>query len=101
MEFADQVLLMMGELKGSVDGMKTRLEGVAAKVDTLPCISHYDRLKVLEGWQNNCKEAVKTESIEKVKGTISLKNAIIGIALTAVFSILITLVTNFFILGTP
>ncbi len=99
MEFTDQVLLMMGELKGSVDSMKTRLEGVATKVDTLPCISHCDRLKVLEGWQTNCKEAIKTESTEKIKGTISLKNAIIGIVLTAVFSILITLITNLFIAG--
>ena len=99
MEFNDQVLLMMGELKGSVDSMKGRLEGVATKVDTLPCISHYDRLKVLEGWKTNCNGAIKIETTEKLKGTISLRNAVIGIALTAVFSILVTLLTNYLIIG--
>ncbi len=101
MEFNEQVLLMMGEVKGTVDAMKTRLEGIAAKVDTLPCVSHYDKLKILENWKENCSDAVKVESTEKLRGTITLKNAIISIILTAAFSILITLLTNYLIVGKP
>ena len=89
------LILIIGNLQGTMNSVKEQVGSIDSKVDALPCVNHSDALKNLETWQKSCTNGKKMIETEKMKGSISLKNAVIGIILTAVLSIGITLATKF------
>ncbi len=69
----------IGKLFGSINGVKL-------EISKLPCSEHQGRLCKVEGWQTTHNGVDKDINMEKIKGSISLRNALIGGTLIAVIS---------------
>ncbi len=91
------LILLIGEIKGTLDNVKVRVEGIGEKVNSLPCVLHTSQIEILDNWKKNCNITEQTEKIEQYKGNISLRNMVIIGVLTFLTGIALSVITNFLI----
>lgn len=103
-----QLFMLIGELKagqsavvGAVKGLTESTDALHKKVNALPCAINSQKISSLFEWKKQCNGDDKAINIEKLKGTISLKNMIIVVVITNVITLGITLITNLMIVGKP
>ncbi|MDD5510857.1 MAG: hypothetical protein PHI12_08605 [Dehalococcoidales bacterium] len=77
-------------VRAAVEDLTTSANSLAEKVNSLPCAVHSGDIETLLNWKAQCNGNKETVKIEKLKGTISLKNGLILIVITAVVTGLIT-----------
>lgn len=106
MEDNQQVLLMLGELKGAFAEVKEDVrelvisqKKIVSTVEGLPCNTHSSKILAIEEWKKACNGEKQAVQIEKVKGNISLKNGIIIGVITFLFGILTACITSFIAVG--
>ena len=82
--------LMIGRLQGTVEAMASQVEGMDKKIDGLPCAEHAGEIK------NILKQQAKQNGLNntRLKGTISLRNALIIVGATNLGTLIITLITQ-------
>ncbi len=95
------LLLLIGNIDGKVDYIKQHLDDVEKKVGTLPCVRHNGQLNALEEWEKDCKANKNSVGIETYKGNISLRNMILAIVFSSLFTLGVTVVVNYFMIGKP
>ncbi len=91
------LILLIGEIKGTLDNVKTRVESIGEKVNSLPCVLHTSQIDILDNWKKNCLSTEQTEKIEQYKGNISLRNMVIIGVLTFLTGIALSVITNLLI----
>ena len=96
-----EIVLLVGQLKGTMDSVVGQVNDVLTKLGELPCAVHSSNIEALKAWKQTCNGANANHKLESYKGRVSLRNTIIAIALTAVFSVLVTLLSSFFLIGKP
>ncbi len=62
------------------------------QIGKLPCTSHDENIETLMTWKGLCNGDKQAERIEQVKGTISLRNALIGGGIIALITALPSIV---------
>jgi len=89
----DSALVMLGKAvslgetnNDSIGKIFEAISGIKEGFGKLPCAVNDKRLKDIETWKDTCNDAKSGQALEKYKGSISLKNALIGIAVTAILS---------------
>jgi hypothetical protein len=102
------IALLVGELRGGMKALGDQVGAAIEKLGELPCSVNTADIQALKAWKADCnganKEKIKEQkekTLERFKGTISLRNGIIGIIVTAVISAAITLLTIWFTAGCP
>ena len=90
--------LLVGRLEGKMDSITKVISEMSAKITDLPCNTHTEQIETIIQWKTQCVENEQFKKQEKFKGSISLKNAIILIVMTNLFTIAITLITNYLII---
>jgi hypothetical protein len=108
-----QLYILIGQINGSVGGIQANMElqgrnigklfdvvnSLSGQVNKLPCNQHTEQLESLSDWKKLCNGNTQAVNLEKLKGTISLKNMIIVVVITNVITLGITLITNLIIVG--
>lgn len=92
-----QLILLIGEIKGTLGEVKDNVDILTKEVKSLPCATHDQMLETLNTWKRDCNGV----NLEKTKGNISLKNGIIILILTNAITLAIALITNFAMIGKP
>jgi hypothetical protein len=95
------IALMVGKLEGTMESLSGQMKSALEKLDELPCSVHSSDLEALKAWKQSCNSENKEKAMERYKGTISLKNALIMVFVTAAISVGITLFTSWVAAGTP
>ena len=97
-------IILLGKLSGQVESVLQRqdeqnrnigklfdgMDSVNTALSRLPCTTHEGKIKLLDEWKASCNGADKEIKVEKLKGTISLKNGLILILVTAVTTGIVT-----------
>lgn len=91
----------LGRLEAVTEALMKTSENLTATVSSLPCSEHTERLGTLEDWKRNCNGEKRSARVEKVKGMISLKNAVIIALLTGVLGVGSVLLTNWLTYHVP
>jgi len=88
-----QLYILIGELKsgqaavrGAVETLTESTNSLRDTMNGLPCADHSGEIKTLMEWKGKCNGTAQATQIEQLKGTISLKNGIILIIITAVIT---------------
>lgn len=100
-EFRMVVISTLNTLNAQSKLTSVSLEILSKTVSLLPCSKHDEIITELRDCIKIDGEKKESRKLESFRGMISLRNAIIGIALTAIFSVLVTLLTSFFFIGKP
>ena len=95
------IALMVGKLEGTMESLSGQMTTALEKLEKLPCSVHSSELETLKTWKQSCNSENKEKAMEQYKGTISLKNGIIAIFITAIISAGITLLTSWVLAGVP
>jgi hypothetical protein len=104
----DSALVMLGKAislgetnNDSIGKIFEAISGIKEGFGDLPCAVNDKRIKDVEAWKATCNDEKSEQKLEKYRGSISLKNAIILIVITNLFSIVVTLLTNYIMMGKP
>ena len=92
---------VIGRLEAVTDNLSENVNKITETLRALPCQANSEKIEEVLTWKKNCNGETSAKNIEKFKGSISLKNAILLILLTNGITLVISLVTNFFAIGTP
>lgn len=84
----------LGRLEAVTEALTKTSENLTNTVNSLPCTEHTTRLTDLEVWKRDCNGEQRSGRVAKVKGMISLKNAIIIALLTGVLGVGSVLLTS-------
>lgn len=96
----NEEMILLGKLSGQVEtlikGQETQnqsiyklfegIDQINQALSALPCSAHADKIETLNDWKDNCAKASQDVKLEEVKGSISLRNAIIGGIIIALIS---------------
>jgi|GEM_PF-3996642 len=102
------IILLVGELKGglaavreSVDGISEGMKGIYERMNSLPCSAHARDLGALNKWKENRNGSDQSEKTEKLRGSISLRNALIIYFSTQPVTIGLTCLVSWLVTGKP
>ena len=84
---------LLGKLNGTVDAIKETVDNLVDEVRKLPCSHHETVINELTVWKDNCK----SNSTEKLKGNISLRNGLIIGCVTFISGVTMAVITNLLI----
>jgi len=100
MEIAELAVLV-GEIRGGVTAVQKAQEDQAKnigkifdRIDKLPCASHDESIDALQTWKKTCNGTSEQLKVEQAKGGISLKNTLIIVAVTNIFTLAISIITT-------
>jgi ribosomal protein L18E len=92
-----QLFILIGELKagqtaqlGAIQELTASTDSLKEKMNELPCEKNTSIIKSLADWKKECNGNNQSINIEKLKGTISLKNGILIIVATAITTGIVT-----------
>lgn len=96
-----QLFIMIGELKagqaaqlGAIQDLTASTDSLNEKMNNLPCDKNLSLIKTLMEWKVSCNGFNNAVRLEKVKGGISLRTAVISSILGT--GVLTTLIVKFF-----
>lgn len=94
------IILLVGGLEKGMGLLEEQMKKANEKLECLPCSVNSSDIEALKAWKQICNGAKANKNLEQYKGSISLKNALIAIGLTALISIGVTLLTSWLAAGT-
>jgi hypothetical protein len=104
----NEEIMILGKLSGQmgavIDTQKGQTETIGKifdRLDKLPCNDHSATIKSLCDWKDSCGDLEIGKMLETHKGTISLKNAIIGGVILVISTALIETIVNLIFTGKP
>jgi hypothetical protein len=95
------IVLLVGGLEKGMGLLEEQMKSANKKLDSLPCAVNSSDIEALKEWKQSCNNDDKGKTMERYKGSISLKNALIMVFVTALISVGITLLTSWVATGTP
>ncbi len=89
----NEEFMILGKLSGQMEAVLGEQEKQSSSIgkifdrlDKMPCKEHGSVLLELKNWKVDCNGNVQAEHLEHVKGSISLRNAVIGGIAIAIIS---------------
>ncbi len=109
----NEEIILLGKVSGQVETILSNQEAQSKSIGKLfdglndvnkallafPCSTHEGKLKLLGDWKDACSKDDANIKLETVKGGITLKNALIILAITNGFTLVISLLTTYLTRG--